>query len=276
MKIGYLQFEPEFGQVKANVAKALDMLKGQSFDLMVLPELFNTGYLIIDKEEMAPLAEPIPGGHTSKALSQAAIDGGFYIVAGLMEDGGGVYYNSAGVFGPKGYIGHYRKIHLYNEEKLYFEPGDRPFTVYPMGDARVGVMICFDWIFPESMRVLSILGADVIAHPANLVLPYCPDFVPYQCFDNRLFAVTANRIGTENRGGKSLTYTGRSQIAAPDGSVLHRAPEDKPEITILDIDPAKARDKTLGKLNDLQMDRRPEMYGPLTWSHEEAKRFREK
>ncbi len=81
------------------------------------------------------------------------------------------------VTGPigSGYIGKYRKVHLFNREKLFFEPGNLGFRVFNIGIAKVGVMICFDWFFPESARTLALKGADIIAHPpSNLVMPYAP------------------------------------------------------------------------------------------------------
>jgi predicted amidohydrolase len=80
------------------------------------------------------------------------------------------------VVGPKGFIGCYRKTHLFFEETLWFTPGDSGFQVWDIGMAKVGVMICFDWYYPESARTLALQGADIIAHPSNLVLPTLSGF----------------------------------------------------------------------------------------------------
>ena len=88
-------------------------------------------------------------------------------------------------------------------------------------------MICFDWFFPETARSLALLGADIIAHPANLVLPYCQKAMITRCLENRVFAVTANRIGQEKRGEDDFQFTGASQIISYDGKVLSSAPNDK-------------------------------------------------
>jgi len=93
--------------------------------------------------------------------------------------------------GPDGVIGIYRKTHLFSEEKLYFTPGNTGFRVWETGICRIGIMICFDWFFPESMRSLTLQGAEVIAHPANLVLPHCPGAMPVRCLENGVYAVTA-------------------------------------------------------------------------------------
>jgi predicted amidohydrolase len=85
--------------------------------------------------------------------------------------------------------------------------------------------------------------------------------MPVRCLENRVFAVTCNRIGQEARGGKQpLTYIGSSEIVSPKGLILHRAPRDKEELTIVDIDPAEARNKQLTPYNDLLRDRRPPLY----------------
>jgi predicted amidohydrolase len=122
-------------------------------------------------------------------------------------------------------------------------------------------MICFDWFFPESMRTLALMGADVIAHPSNLVLPFCPDAMPVRCLENKVFAVTANRTGTEKRKkGRPLTFIGKSGIVSPRGEILARAPDDGDAVLVIDIDPALSRDKALNPYNDMIKDRRPELY----------------
>ena len=124
-------------------------------------------------------------------------------------------------------------------------------------------MICFDWFFPESMRILSLMGADLICHPANLVLPFCQESMKTRCLENHVFAITANRTGTEARGDQSLLFTGMSQITGHDGSVLFRAGGDSQEVGTVEIDPAAARDKNVNHYNNLFADRRPDFYGEL-------------
>ena len=117
---------------------------------------------------------------------------------------------------PQGFIGCYRKTHLFFEETLFFTPGDTGFHVWDIGPAKIGIMVCFDWYYPESARTLALKGADIIRHPSNLVLPNCPDSMPVRCLENRVFAVTCNRIGNEARGGKDqLTYIGNSEVVTP-------------------------------------------------------------
>jgi predicted amidohydrolase len=183
------------------------------------------------------------------------------IVAGLSERAGAACYNSAVVVGPSGFIGCYRKTHLFFEETLFFTPGDTGFQVWDIGPAKIGAMICFDWYYPEAARTLALKGAEIICHPSNLVLPNCPDSMPVRCLENRVFAITSNRTGSEARGGKDpLTFIGNSEVVAPRGAILHRAPRDQEELCIVEIDPADARNKALTPYNDLLRDRRESLY----------------
>src|SRR2546427_6396557 len=261
MKVGYFQFAPGFGDIKRNLDTVANRLAQVECELLVLPELFNTGYQFVSLDEAKALAENVPGGLTTERLQKLAAERRLHLVAGLAERAGNRLYNSAVLVGPAGLIGVYRKTHLFFEENLFFSPGDTGFPVFDIGPARVGLMVCFDWFYPESARTLALKGADIIAHPSNLVLPHCPDAMVTRCLENHVFSITANRIGFEARGGKDrLTYIGRSEIVTPQGRVLHRAPSDQEELTILDIDPTEARNKSLTPYNDLLRDRQPHLY----------------
>lgn len=263
MKIGFVQFEPRFGDVDGNLERAGELIRGSDADLLVLPELFNTGYVFASKEEAASLAEEVPGGKTTRALCDLAREKGVFLAAGLAERDGKRVFNSSVLVSPDGYVGRYRKTHLFFEEKLWFDPGDEGFSVHDIGICTVGMMICFDWFFPESMRILALKGADLICHPANLVMPFCQDAMKTRCLENRVFAVTANRTGTEAREGRSLLFTGMSQITGPDGGIIARAGDDSQEVQTMEIDPAAARDKNVNDYNNLFADRRPVFYGDL-------------
>ncbi len=262
MRVGYVQFKPSFGEVKENLARAFALMERESADLWVLPELFATGYLFSSREELAELSEPVPGGATTRALLEFARDRGTYLVAGLAERDGDRIYNSAVVVGPRGVIGRYRKLHLFGKEKFWFEPGDLPLEPVELNGVRIGVMVCFDHFFPEVARTLALRGAQIICHPANLVLPGMGQLsMRVRAMENRVFTVTANRIGGEARGEEVLRFTGESQVVAPDGTVLLRASRAGEGADAVDIDPEKARDKRITRYNDLFADRRPDFYG---------------
>ncbi len=260
IKAGFVQFNPEFGVVEENLSRAWALLAAVDAQLVVLPELFNTGYLIASREEAWSLGEEIPRGRTTIALSEMAREKNLHIVAGLIEKSDDKLYNAAVLISPGGYVAKYRKLHLFNEEKLWFAPGDLGFAVHDLGIGRIGIMICFDWFFPESMRVLALQGADVVCHPANLVLPFCQDAMITRCLENRVYAITANRTGTETRAGKSFRYTGRSQITAPGAQVLCQADAGTEEIGTAELDLAVVRDKKINAYNDLFSDRRTGHY----------------
>ncbi len=261
MKAGLYQFNPSFGKKDENLKKVLSVAAGSDLELLVLPEFFATGYQFTSINEVSALSEKVPGGETTEMLSGLSRDRGMYIVAGLPETDGDRFYNSAVLTGPEGFLGVYRKTHLFFEEKLYFSPGDTGFRVWDTDLGRIGIMICFDWFFPESMRALALLGAEVVAHPSNLVLPYCPYAMPVRCLENRVYAITANRTGTEGRKeGEPLNFIGKSLIASPRGRVLAEASDDEEILLAVDFDPLRARDKALNPFNDVFKDRVPGMY----------------
>jgi 5-aminopentanamidase len=261
MRVGFIQFDPIFGEVKQNLDAVGTKLAQVECDLMVLPELFASGYQFVSKREVELLAESVPGGPTTSRLIEIARERQMFVAAGLPEKAQGRYYNSAAIVGPAGLIGLYRKTHLFFEETLYFSPGDTGFSVWDLGPAKVGLLVCFDWVYPEAARTLALKGAEVLCHPSNLVLPHCPDAMVTRCLENRVFSVTANRIGCEQRGGKErLTYIGQSEVVSPKGHILYRASANAEDTTILEINPAEARDKQLNAYNELLRDRRPDRY----------------
>ncbi|MBN1592586.1 MAG: acyltransferase [Candidatus Coatesbacteria bacterium] len=263
MKVGFLQFCPQRGQVKENLRTIIGLIDGQECDLWVLPELCNTGYLFSDPDEAWDLAEEIPSGSTTEKLAEISVRNRSAIVAGIAERDEDQLYNSSILVTPKGDIFRYRKLHLFGYEKEVFSPGDREPEVFNIGRAMVGMMICFDWYFPETARILMLKGAQIICHPSNLVLPYCQKSMPTRCIENRVFAITANRIGSEVVGNRELVFTGGSLIVDPLGEVLAKASEDSEEFKIVDIVPKISSDKKLTRMNELRSDRRVELYGEL-------------
>jgi len=260
MKISVVQTDPQFGEKKKNTDQALQLMRSLRADVYVLPELFASGYNFQTVDEVRSLAEPFRNGDTYLALKKFTENQRCYIVYGFPELDGDILYNSAGIIGFNGIDGIYRKIHLFDREKIFFQPGNLGFKVFETPFGRIGIMICFDWYFPESARTLAIKGAHVIAHPANLVLPNCPNSMPTRCLENRIYAATANRVGSENRGGLQLSYIGQSEIVSTKGEILHRASPDKPEIFVEEIDVVKAENKNVNGRNNLFDDRRPEYY----------------
>ena len=270
LKIGYVQTDPRFGEKKANVDQAVDMLSSADADLMVLPELFNSGYQFSSRSEVIGLAEEVPSGYTTRRLIKLAREKRMFVVAGLPERKGRNCYNASILVSPSGYVDVYRKIHLFYEEKLWFTPGNRMLKIYDIGKARIGMMICFDWFFPEVARSLALLGADILCHPSNLVLPHCPQAMITRCLENRVFAVTANRVGFEEREEKErLTFIGLSQVISPKGEILYRASSEKSAMQVVEVNPLEAKRKSINRYNHLFEDRRPEFYRTLQKSSDD-------
>jgi len=264
MKVGYYQFRPLFGKVRHNLDKVVRKLSGVNADLMVLPELAFTGYYFKDRSEVRALAEEPAKSATVAALTALCCSRKLHIVTGFAEKVRDRYYNSALLIGPQGLVHIYRKLHLFNMEKKWFDAGNIPLQVNRIGNVKVGLMVCFDWVFPEVTRVLALQGAEIICHPSNLVLDYCQQTMLTRCLENKVYAVTANRHGFDKRPHGNLRFTGRSQIVAPGGTLLSKAASQRDELFIMDIDPGLARDKSITSRNEVLKDRRPEFYKILT------------
>ena len=258
MRLATVQTNPVFGEVELNIRSALDLMSSAPADLYILPELFNTGYNFIDGAEVSSLAENT-SGPTFQSVVRFTRHQACYVVYGFAERAERIY-NSAALVGPTGLMGLYRKIHLFDRERLFFTPGDLGFRVFNLPFGNIGLMICFDWIYPEAARTLTLKGAHLIAHPSNLVIPYCPDAMVTRCIENRVFAATADRVGRENRGGVDLRFIGKSEVVSPRGEILGRLGADEVGIFVVGLDLYEADLKKVTGYNDLLVDRRPEHY----------------
>lgn len=263
MRVAFVQMQPEFGCKKANIEKVIALIEKTSAELYVLPELFASGYAFISQNELADLAEAFGDGETFKTLGSLVKARKCAIVFGFAEKTAYGYHNSSAFIDFQGQRQLYRKLHLFYEERSHFLPGNLPLDVFSYNDAKLGMMICFDWIFPETARILALKGADIICHPVNLVMPYCQSAMKTRSIENHVFAITANRIGEEKRGGNDFVFTGRSQITDCKGNVIYCASDNKEEIYSADINIEEARDKNINALNNLWRDRRVDYYKRL-------------
>ena len=261
MKAGFVQYAPEFCDLSANIEKLSGLLNSTTqADLLVLPELCNSGYNFASKEQAFNSAEDIAKSDFIKLLVERCKEKSMYIVSGFNEKDEDKIYNTSVLIGPEGYIGKYRKIHLFNNEKSFFTPGPGELPVFDTDIGKIAMLICFDWVFPEVWRIAALKGAEIVAHPSNLVLPgFAQRSVPVHALINRYFVITANRIGTE----RDVTFTGMSTIADPKGNVLHQANADTPVVVAVDFDLQMAADKMITPRNHVLNDRRPELYRQL-------------
>ncbi|MCD6164369.1 MAG: acyltransferase [Candidatus Odinarchaeota archaeon] len=263
--VAAVQIAPKLGNLEENIVKTCTFIEKaveQGARLIVLPELSNSGYNFKNRQQALECSEPIPNGPTIKEWEKLARRHNVWIIGGINERYKDKLYNSAVILGPEGYVGKYRKLHLFAKEKFIFQPGDLQLEGIKTGDFTFGVMICFDWAFPEVARVLTLKGAEIVCHPANLVLPYGQKAMRIRSLENHIFTITANRVGKE----KDLMFTGQSQITDVKGEVLARGSKNKEEIITAEINIDEARNKKITPYNDLLKDRRPEYYSLLATS----------
>ncbi|MFG1622416.1 nitrilase family protein [Kribbella sp. NPDC049227] len=277
VRVAVVQFEPRVGveNLKSNavaVEQRLTAAADAGAGLIVLPELATTGYVFETREEAFAHAEQVPDGRTVESFARIAAERNVYIVGCVAERAGEKLYDTAVLVGPEGYIGRYRKTHLWNTEKLWFTPGDEGFSVFDTKIGRIGLLVCWDIWFPETARIVAQMGADIICVPTGWV------WTPPPLYDasgvcmaayltitaahaNNVFIATADRIGQERGAG----FMGNSLIAGTNGWPIDRiAGPDEDTIIYADIDLTAARTAPIwNQLNDLHRDRRTDLYDQM-------------
>lgn len=271
IKVAAIQFEPLIGRKEKNVNKMVKLAEkavDQGAKLIVLPEMANTGYVFATRDEAYGLGEPVPDGPTSKKLKVIAKERNVYIVSGMCERDGINLYNAAIFVGPEGYIGKYRKNHLWNVDKVWSEPGDLGFPIFRLPFGRVGIMICYDGWFPETTRIYNLQGVDIVCDPTNWVVvpgiitaenPLSAYVHMVMAHVNGIFLVCADRIGTE----RGTTFLGNTSICGPGGFVSGPASFGKEEILVAEINLTDARRKQWTPFNQIIRDRRTDLYDEL-------------
>lgn len=256
-KLAQIQFAPLLGDINYNCEKA-EKLVSQCSDsqLIILPELSDTGYNFPDKKYAFDFAFDIDNNPFVKMLLSKSEELNTSIVSGFCEKAGDKLYNSSILVSKGNIMGIYRKIHLFMNEKDIFEPGVGGLEVYEIEGVNIGILICFDYLFPEIWRILAQKNADIIAHPSNLVTYNAFKVVPAQAIMNKMFIATTNRIGTE----RDLTFAGRSFMCGPDGNIINEAGKESEEIIKSTIDIKLSRDKMITSRNHVFNDLKPESY----------------
>lgn len=257
-QVSVIQFCPVLGAPRANI-DTLEPLFDQASgaNLIVLPELSNSGYHFKDREEAKGLSETIGrGGIFQDFLMEMSKRHNAYIVSGICERDGNDLYNTAILVGPRGIIGKYRKIHLFMNEKDIFKAGNAGIPVFEADGYRIGMMICFDYLFPEPWRILAQKGADIVCHPSNLLTENAQRCVPGLALMNRIHIATANRTGDE----RGIHFNGKSFLTDPFGKIIRIASEDAVEVLSFSIDTNESRNKMITPRNHVFDDRRPELY----------------
>lgn len=269
-RIAAVQMDCRLGDKAHNLEQIRSKLReaaGLGAKLAVFPECALTGYCFESKAEAWPHAEPLPGP-ASTVLARACKELGIFVILGMLEADQDRLFNACALVGPEGLVAGYRKIHLpYLGVDRFTTPGDRPFAIHDLGGLRMGMTICYDGSFPESSRVLMLLGADLVVLPTNWP-PGARSTVKYlvqaRALENWMYFAAVNRIGEE----RGFSFIGQSRIIDCNGELLAQSTGDQAAILIADIDPERARNKHIvnipGKYEvDRSADRRPEMYEPI-------------
>lgn len=271
-RIAIAQLELHPGALADNRERIVDAIRAatsRGANLVVLPELASSGYRLDNWREAHAAAEAIPGPTTEVWRTEAAASD-CYVVGGICERDGEALYNSVAVVGPDGVLARYRKLHLFADERLIFQPGDAGLNVVTLPFGRVGVVVCYDLRFPEAMRILALQGADLIAVPTAWAPGFDRTPPPDGIIDqvraaavqanlNQVWVACASRSGTDG----DLTYLGSSVIVDPHGRLTYGpAPRDEEVIEVMEIDFAEARRaKVRHPLITPLADRRTDVYG---------------
>ena len=271
IKIAAVQMDPGLMQVKENLASMVSAAREASQNqakLIVFPECSLTGYVFSSREEALPYAETIPGPST-EALLSICKELEIYIVFGLLEKEDDKLFNALSFVGPKGFVASYRKNHLpFLGIDRFVDKGNRPFQVHSTPIGNIGLHICYDILFPESARIMALLGADIIVLSTNF--PYgrgetlnC--VARARAIENKVNLVSSDRVGAE----RGFSFAGLSNIVNATGEVLSLASPDKEEIIYGEVSLEAARQKhrvfVPGEWEiDNIGDRRPEIYGVIT------------
>lgn len=272
IKIAAVQTNPRLMESEKNLKSVIDATKEAAenqADLIVYPECCLSGYMFRSREEALPFAETIPGPVTEKLLHLCQ-ELKVYVILGLLEKDGDSLFNAAVFIGPDGLIGKYRKNHLpFLGVDRFVDRGDKTFDVYRTPIGVIGMEICYDITFPESSRIMMLLGADILALPTNFPRDRTGDVIKYvipaRAIENGIYVVAADRVGRE----RGATFAGRSKIVSHSGKAISLASATQEETIYADVDPESARQKHLVAIPgedevDRLKDRRPELYGKIT------------
>jgi N-carbamoylputrescine amidase len=271
----------------ATCLAAADRAAKDGAQILCTQELFRSQYFCQNEDHgNFLLAERIPGPST-EAFQKLAKKRGVVIIASLFEKRAeGLYHNTAAIIDADGaLLGTYRKMHIPDDplyyEKFYFTPGDKGFRAWDTRYGRIGVLICWDQWYPEGARLTAMDGAEILFYPTAIGW-HPSEKAEYgvnqhgawetiqrsHAVANGCFVAAVNRIGVEQPiGGDGIEFWGQSFVAGTSGQILAKAPVDKPENLLVDVDLTKV-DVTRTHWPFLR-DRRIDAYGDLT------KRFRD-
>jgi predicted amidohydrolase len=267
VRLACCQLSPDVEDPARNAPRAQQAIAAaidQGAQIVVLPELVNSGYVFRDRDEVRSAAVSADGELLAQ-WADAAKQGGVLIVGGFCElAADGRIFNSSAMVDGTGVLAVYRKLHLWGEEQKWFVAGEEPAPVVQTRFGRIGLAVCYDIEFPELTRGLALQGAELIAIPANWPhdeprngTPVLHSLASMTAYWNKTFVAVCDRSGTE----RGCEFEGGTVIAGPDG-VLRAGPVgDRGVATVLaDCELGLARNKRMGEFNDAFADRRAEHY----------------
>jgi len=255
MKIGYVQYSPIVGEKDKNLEIIKRLLQNVSGDLFVLPEMGLTSYPKLTKESLLKHAEKLDG-YLVTELTKIAKDKNACIIVGMPEVDDDKIYNTTVVVGPNGLIASHQKSHLFMEEKGSFTPGKTKPSIFEWQGNKIGLGVCYDYMFPEFWRKMALDGARLFCNTANFISNYGLPIMRTRSIENGVFSITTNRTGVD---GKEV-FTGGSEIIDNRGNLLAKASNSDEEVMVVEVDLSEADDKTWNKINNLMDDRREELY----------------
>jgi N-carbamoylputrescine amidase len=255
------------------VAALVEQAAGEGAQVVLPPELFSGPYFCKDEDE-ARFALARPTGEHPSVLAMQALAAGLKVAipVSFFERDGHHYYNTVAMVGPDGAVmGTYRKSHIPDgpgyEEKYYFRPGNGGFKVWQVFGATIGVGICWDQWYPETARVMALLGAEVLFYPTAIgTEPYDPELdtsrmwrraMQGHAVSNCLPVVAANRIGSED----GQRFYGHSFIADEWGDLIAEFGGSETGVLVQRLDLARAATHRAGM--GFFRDRRPQLYGRI-------------
>jgi predicted amidohydrolase len=267
------QLDPVVGDLDGNRELALAAISEaveHGAEVIVLPELITSGYMFESTEEAASVALDLDH-EILREWGAAASANGVIVAGGFAERGeDGRTYNRAAVFDPTGLRAVYRKLHLWDREKLWFAPGEQPPPLIETAVGKMSVMVCYDVEFPELTRMVALAGTQLLVVPTNWPLMERPHgerpaevvIAMAAARGNRMAVACADRTGVE----RDQPWTGCSTIIGADGWVA--AEKAGAEALTLgpvtaDLDLELALDKRYTELADVFADRRPSLYGAI-------------
>jgi predicted amidohydrolase len=237
-------------------------------DLVIMPELSLTGYVL--RDQLYELAETVPGNSVKK-IESIAKKTQTHIIFGMpevSEKTQATMYNAAVLVGPEGFIGKYRKMYLPThsvfDEKRYFRPGYSA-AVFDTEIGKIGLVICYDLFFPETVRLARLEGAQLIvcisASPATR-RTFFETLMLARAMENTAFLAYVNLTGIED----GLQFWGGSRLVGPQGRVMAQARYDQEDFVTARIDYSDIRpvEAFVPTLKDL----RPELFEKLKLSAE--------